>query len=89
VVFLMAWSVGSAAVLAHQGGWDEMLMVAVPIGVFAGLLYAANKRAAKLQAEQQDGRADAGERSAAEAGDQAPRPEPRTPEPRNERAGPL
>ena len=26
--------------LAHQGGWDEMLMVLVPIAVLAGLLAA-------------------------------------------------
>lgn len=37
--------------LAHQGGWDEMLMVAVPIAVFAGLLYSANKRASKVGSE--------------------------------------
>ncbi|MGB3412626.1 MAG: hypothetical protein WBA45_15695 [Microthrixaceae bacterium] len=35
-------------VLAHQGGWDELLMVAVPVAVFAGLLYVANNRASKL-----------------------------------------
>jgi len=34
--------------LAHQGGWDEILMVLVPVSVFAALLYFANKRAAKL-----------------------------------------
>ena len=34
-----------AHVLAHQGGWDEMLFVAVPLGLFALLLYVANKRA--------------------------------------------
>ena len=38
----------NAAVLAHQGGWDEMLMVVVPVGAFAGLLYMANRRASKL-----------------------------------------
>lgn len=38
----------NAAVLAHQGGWDEMLMVVVPVGAFAGLLYVANRRASKL-----------------------------------------
>ena len=37
-------------VLAHQGGWDEMLMVAVPIGLFVVLLALANRRAeAKLR----------------------------------------
>jgi hypothetical protein len=35
----------TAAVLAHQGGWDEILMVLVPIGIFAVLLAVANRRA--------------------------------------------
>lgn len=35
------------AVLAHQGGWDEILFVLVPIGLFAGLLAIANRRAAR------------------------------------------
>lgn len=33
------------ALLAHQGGWDEILMVAGPLLVFAAVLYLANKRA--------------------------------------------
>jgi hypothetical protein len=33
-----------ADVLAHQGGWDEALFVAVPIAVFAALLAVANRR---------------------------------------------
>lgn len=40
---------GSELILAHQGGWDEMLMVAVPIGVFVLLLWIANQRAARDQ----------------------------------------
>lgn len=40
-------------VLAHQGGWDEMLFVALPIGLFAFLLFIANRKAqAQLDAEQ-------------------------------------
>jgi hypothetical protein len=35
-------------VLAHQGGWDEMLMVLVPIAVLAGLLALARRRADRL-----------------------------------------
>ncbi len=35
----------SFLVLAHQGGWDEMLLVAGPILVFVLLLRVANKRA--------------------------------------------
>ena len=34
-------------VLAHQGGWDEMLMVAAPVGLFVFLLWIANARAAR------------------------------------------
>lgn len=32
--------------LAHQGGWDEILLVAAPIGLFVLLLWVANNRAA-------------------------------------------
>ena len=40
-----------SSLLAHQGGWDEILMVAGPLLVFAWLLYIANKPAnAKLAA---------------------------------------
>ena len=42
---------GALTVLAHQGGWDEMLYVAVPIGVFVVLLRLANKRAEQKLAE--------------------------------------
>jgi hypothetical protein len=31
-------------ILAHQGGWDEILLVAGPILVIAGLLVLAKKR---------------------------------------------
>lgn len=34
-----------AMVLAHQGGWDEMLFVALPLGLFAFLLFIANRKA--------------------------------------------
>jgi len=37
------------ALLAHQGGWDEALVVAVPIVAFALILWLANRRAARLQ----------------------------------------
>ena len=32
---------------AHQGGWDEFLYAAVPIGLIAGLLWLATSRARK------------------------------------------
>ena len=35
--------------LAHQGGWDEMLYVLVPIAFIAFLLRTANKRAKKIE----------------------------------------
>jgi hypothetical protein len=41
-------------VLAHQGGWDEILFVLVPISLFAALLALANKRAARDQAARED-----------------------------------
>lgn len=44
-----------AALLAHQDGWDELLMVLTPIVIFAGMLFMANKRAAaKVAADAAD-----------------------------------
>lgn len=37
----------AAVVLAHQGGWDEALFVAVPMAVLVGLLWLAQRRAAE------------------------------------------
>jgi hypothetical protein len=56
------------SVLAHQGGWDELLLVLLPIGIFAGLLALANRRATHLLAEREgassaDEGADGGEGS--------------------------
>ena len=34
----------SATMIAHQGGWDEMLLVLGPIAVIIGLLSLARKR---------------------------------------------
>jgi hypothetical protein len=42
----------AASLIAHQGGWDEILFVLAPIALFAGLLVLANKRAAAALAEQ-------------------------------------
>jgi len=43
------------SVLAHQGGWDEMLFVAVPLGLFASLLFMANRKAQQhLDDDEQD-----------------------------------
>jgi hypothetical protein len=38
-------------ILAHQGGWDELLFVLLPIALFAGLLAVANRRASREQAD--------------------------------------
>ncbi len=43
-----------ALLLAHQGGWDELLFVLLPIALFAGLLAVANRRATRAQAERDD-----------------------------------
>ena len=42
-----------ATVLAHQGGWDEILLVLTPIALFAGLLWLANSRADKQVRQRQ------------------------------------
>lgn len=43
--------VGFTGVLAHQGGWDEMLLIAAPIVIFVVLLRIANARAAHLRVD--------------------------------------
>ena len=48
---LVRWAAVDVA-LAHQGGWDEALFVAVPIAVFAGLLYVAKRRVDAEEAEE-------------------------------------
>ena len=35
---------GGIPLLAHQGGWDEILLVLAPIAVVAGLLWLARRR---------------------------------------------
>lgn len=36
------------ALIAHQGGWDEILFAAGPIALIVGLLWLANSRAKRL-----------------------------------------
>lgn len=43
-----------AAILAHQGGWDEALVIILPLAAIAGLLYLANRRADRRLAQQRD-----------------------------------
>ena len=47
-------------IVAHQGGWDEILLVALPIVLFAGLLWLANHRA---EAKLREGAAEAAART--------------------------
>ena len=42
----------SISVVAHQGGWDEILWVTVPILVMVGLLRIATKRVRRGDASQ-------------------------------------
>lgn len=42
--------------LAHQGGWDEILLVVGPLALVAGLLWLANRRISdQLAATESDG----------------------------------
>ena len=49
------WEPGDviAGLLAHQGGWDEALFVAVPMLLFVGLLWIAKRRADAEATEEQ------------------------------------
>jgi Zn-dependent protease with chaperone function len=48
---------GSIPLLAHQGGWDEILLVLAPIAVVGALLWVARRRVAR--ADEAGGRASA------------------------------
>ena len=50
-----------SAILAHQGGWDEMAMVAVPLLLVTVLLVVANRRAGQELARQEAARESPGE----------------------------
>ena len=39
----------TALVLAHQGGWDEILMVAAPLALLAGVLWLADRRSRRTE----------------------------------------
>lgn len=41
-----------ATLLAHQGGWDEMLFVLTPLLLFAALLFVARRRADQLDGDE-------------------------------------
>jgi hypothetical protein len=44
------WIRGGIVIFAHQGGWDEMLMVLVPVALVVFLLRLANKRVKEQKA---------------------------------------
>jgi hypothetical protein len=46
----------AGVVLAHQGGWDEVLLVLAPVLLFAVLLFIANKRAEQLGDDEEEER---------------------------------
>jgi hypothetical protein len=62
-------ALGAGPVLAHQGGWDEILMVLTPVALFAALLWLANSRASRIQA---DRTSPAGTATSADDADDAP-----------------
>lgn len=93
---LLGWS--GAGVLAHQGGWDEILMVLVPVSLFAALLYVANQRASRLTAQRaasslgDDGAASEDDAPTGDPGDTQDPATPATPPrvaPKNDRRGPV
>ncbi|NNE95017.1 MAG: hypothetical protein HKN24_03225 [Acidimicrobiales bacterium] len=47
----------SELVFAHQGGWDEALLVVGPLIIIGGLLHLANRRLKKRLDALDDGRA--------------------------------
>ena len=47
----------SQTMIAHQGGWDEILLVLGPIAVIVGLLMLARKRVAAMEQRNADVRA--------------------------------
>ncbi len=42
---------GSRLLLAHQGGWDEVMLVGIPVVLFGGLLLVARQRARQIVAQ--------------------------------------
>ncbi len=66
---------GPSPIVAHQGGWDEILMVVAPLAIIGGLLWLANRRVtAQLEGElPADERADGAESPAVDNADEAPR----------------
>ena len=62
----------TTSVLAHQGGWDELLMVLVPIAIFAFLLVVANRRASQIERQNSQGGGQAGSPGTSPGGPEGP-----------------
>lgn len=67
--------------LAHEGGWDEVLLVAVPLSVIGGLLWIANRRVNAQLAEAVQTDADADAPTATQSAEAADANEDETPDP--------
>jgi len=66
---MKAWPTpGAFPILAHQGGWDEMLMVLGPLALVGGALWLANRRVTRQLADQDQAGDEGGERAAPEPG---------------------
>jgi hypothetical protein len=46
---ILAAGIPGPAVLAHQGGWDEILLLVGPMALVAGLLWLAKRRATRRE----------------------------------------
>ena len=61
----------ASVLLAHQGGWDEFLLVAAPIVIIIGLLAVVKRR---VDSAARDRTADTAPASAPDASDAGPPP---------------
>lgn len=72
-----------SGLLAHQGGWDEILLVVGPLALVAGLLWLANRRvSAQLEEAEAAVDLDGGagtDKTGGPAGDTAPGDRPEAP----------
>ncbi len=48
---IAATAEGPRLLLAHQGGWDEVMLVGIPVALFGGLLLVARQRARQIVAQ--------------------------------------
>ena len=50
---VIAFQVNVAPVVAHQGGWDELLLIAIPIVIVIGLLAVVKRRVERAATQSQ------------------------------------